>query len=323
MLVAIDPDVLVASVHEDYMCEAALLGIVQNLGEHRFAVDNAEIEAEYYEFFGSYCNSKVGHPAITILECLINNSLSVGVPIPNHRSPSLETEIMARKCTTQVEPELLGMVENAKDTGLKLLLVGDCSARKPVRHRGLCDPAIKHQIWKALPWLDVAFASETPVPSPFSEQPEHEVQTRIFELLVPQSLQEITPMLRCVPKPSLIPDQIDVYGYVSEKDVLTIVVGECKLQKEGNENKLMPTKYVGQLRREVEAARQYETRPDRKGKSREIRVRGLLISNSYGLEEDALELLKEYQLEYWRASLPTHWSSKLVWNIQRLECLCS
>ncbi|MGQ9877254.1 MAG: hypothetical protein ACUVSL_18625, partial [Chloroflexus sp.] len=137
-------------------------------------------------------------------------------------------------------------------------------------------------------------------------------------------LQDHDPLLRCITPPAkgkIGNEQIDVYGYRDKDDEMTVVIGECKLRREGNESKWISVEEVQQLRRKVIAARNYEEkRNPKKYRSYE----GILISNAEGIEDQAREFIKSeesFSIRILRLTIKKGWERCEELTIVRGEWL--
>lgn len=324
MILAIDPDVFYASRCDGGLkCKVTLLDLLDRHEQWRLAVDGDEIEREYLDYLQSHLEEK-DDLAINILEPVLQGNQERRIPVPNARTKYDEEILVRRHCTTKVEPELLGMVSNAKGLGLVLLLTGDVADCPALRHRGLNDAHTRHTLKTHWPWLDVRFASEPLIISaPFMDAPPANALDRIFELLVPQALQNYYPALRCVQTPSAVRAQIDVYGYMEERGTQVVLVGESKYRREGNEGKNISRGEVDQLLSKITAASNYEKRTADTSVDLQpqIQIMGVIVSNAQGIDDDARELARQNGVKVFRAYVPKRRSGRVDWSIYRLECI--
>jgi hypothetical protein len=322
MILAIDPDVFYASrCDAGLKCKITLLDLLDRHGHWRLAVDDDEIEREYLDYLQSHLEEK-DDPAISILEPVLQGNQERRIPVPNARTAYDEEKLVGLGCTTKVEPELLGMVSNARGLGMKLLLAGDLAACPGLRHRGLNTASIRHKLKNHWPWLDVRFASEPLIISaPFTDTPPAEALDRIFELLVPQALQNYFPTLRCFPTPGEVGVQIDAYGYMEERGTRVVLVGESKHRREGNEGNNISRREVGQLLSKITAASNYEKHAVDKSVALRLQIMGVIVSNAQGIDDDARDLACENGIKVIRACVPKRRSRRVDWSIYRLECI--
>jgi hypothetical protein len=318
MILAVDPDVIYAS-DVDRICRDSLWGLYEKQKQLRFAVDSGEIQKEYLDYYKSHLGEKE-NPAIIILDQIIQGNKEAYIKISSDCSEYLQNLITQQGCTTKVEPELLGMAENER--GLVLYLVGDRSLHpQKTRHRGLHDPRVKREIGKFLTRLDVRFACDTKIcTTMIDEAPEHKAQSRIFELLAKEYIQEHDQALRCTKCPGEIREQIDVYASKKVNDTLSVIVGECKLWQEGNEDKKISVFDMRQLERKVLAVEKYYFEKIEQQGCIKLEVEGRIISNAIALDDDAFEVMKSStaSLAFWRADLPRGWSRKADWHIKNI-----
>jgi hypothetical protein len=351
MIVAIDPDVFTAA-ESDLNSTLSLIGLSQKCSEMRFAVDGDEIEREYLRLFFRYykevTNTEDDNESLKailkLLRIILDDTDEYREVIANHRERWLDQLIAKHGCTTKVEPELLGICQNAKGMGLVLLLVGNKASRLGLRNRGLRNAKVRWKFRSSMHWLDVRFTDDTDiVPAPVKEVPEKDLQDRLFELQSGFHLQTQEPQLRCIPTPPGMGEQIDIYARKEYREaghpVLETLVGECKLRKEGNEeNKPIASGEVTQTFRKVYAAARYEHRRLSRSLARPIvRMRGALITNVFefeGEKEDFVlcainhlnanwpmsvhNLCSSIEIDFMEASLPRGWTNRADWEINHL-----
>lgn len=315
---AIDPEVFSAAFF-DNRCEWSLAKLLAELNLHRFYRDEESvIEREYRQLFVKYFHDHEEHSAILLLQHMLSDD---GYPEDTVSSDhkSLKKILKEKGCVEPVEPELIGMISNSKDIGLILILIGKRIGK--TRSRGLYRDEVFRTIGKKIPWLEVCWAGDSSIRVPqtqFQDSEHSHQKSHEFELKAALWLQDSRPELRCVTPPSkgdIDGEQIDVYGRQYIEDEVTIVVGECKLRREGNEDKSITRKEIQQLRRKVLAAKKYE---EGRQKGSEIRLEGLLITNATGLEEEALDLLKEetlFKLQILKVVLTRRWETRQDWRI--------
>lgn len=317
----IDPEVFSAALSNE-SCELSLRKFFSEFILHQFYCDQEGIiEREYRRLFNEYVHDYIDaeHPPILLLQYLLSEDGYHESTVSNNHS-SLAKILQENKCTTPVEPELIGMILNSKDIGLILVLIGEQIGN--TRPRGLYQDEIRRVIGKKIPWLEVCWAGNSSIHIPqtqFQDSEHSHQKSHEFELKVALWLQDNDSSLKCVTPPSkgdVGGEQIDVYGYRCVADEITVVVGECKLRREGNESKSITRAEIQQLRRKVLAAKEYEKR---RGKDNNIRFAGLLITNATGLEEDACALLEEdtcSELRVLKVTLTRKWETKQDWRIR-------
>jgi len=234
-----------------------------------------------------------------------------------------------------VEPELIGVMANARSRGLILWLVSRDNL-SGTRSRRLNDPEFARMVDKKIPWIEIEWAGETTVEIPHRSPPysassgsrdQFEAIRRAkeseFEPKVALWLQDRDSDLRCITPPptgDLGGEEIDLYGYRNSSAETIVVVGECKLRREGNEAKAVDSEEVKQLVRKLVAARDYESRRRRKsgGTSKPLRYEGLLMSNAHNVDESAHQLLEDncdFSLRVLEMTLSKNWDSDQHWRI--------
>ena len=321
MLIAIDPDVFVASLR-DVSCEQMLFQIYNHLELLRVALDDShKIVAEYYDFLEKHEDRFEKHVAVQLLQIILLGDESITLPLPTRLLPSVQKVVTRYKCTTPLEPQLIGMAANAKHLRLRLLLAGMGFSR--LRHRGLNNPQVRRALKKEIPWLEVNFASERKeIFAPSSIM--HE-KARTFECLVAIKLQTLHPNLRCIETPEGVKallkkqEDVDLYGYEQNCNTLVVWVGECKLRREGNErDKPITSAEIAQLRLRMQKASQYESsRTDLAGQT--VQIKGLIISNAEKFFDDlARQEAQKIGAEFWHAKLSSGWTTDHHWYIRQL-----
>jgi len=224
-------------------------------------------------------------------------------------------------CSQPVEPELLGMAANARDVGLILAMVGYDADY--LRKRGLHKETTRWEVRKEIPWLDIHWFGRSRIEIPESDysdnnQPVIRAKQDAFEAKVALWLQDNDPCLRCVTPPpggKVGTEQIDVYGYRHADDGITVVIGECKLRREGNETKSISVEEIQQLRRKVIAAMEYERS---KRSSKGLTFEGILISNAQDVEEQAQQLIiseTTFKIRVLCVTIQKGWESSDDWRI--------
>jgi hypothetical protein len=258
--------------------------------------------------------------------------------IPNDRESWLEDVIATLNCTTKVEPEMIGMVQNARGKGLTLLLPGNPGAQVKVRHRGLRDKHVRHELSGHLRGLKVRFAEETVTIPPTRKLPLPAERDRHVETKIGFYLQSEIQELRCVPTPDGLGEEVDIYGRKERKDRLNVYVGENKLRKEGNEaRKPLERGEIKQLLRKMRAAIQHEKRGMKdQGDPIPIAMTGMITINTPDFEDtnddELLRGLERYLAIEWledlqegtisirllvvHVLLPRNWSTRADFSVQ-------
>lgn len=230
-------------------------------------------------------------------------------------------------CAAPVEPELLGMLANARNLGLVLVIVGrDTEQTRP---RVLNDKEKLWSIGRMIPWLDVFLAGEARIQIPKSSHRDDNIiqaKAKEFELKMALWLQDHDQSLRCRTPPhrGQCGEQIDIYGYKDEGT--TVIVGECKLRREGNEAKSIERTEIQQLRRKVIAARSYEEkrRPGNSGNQVVRQFQGIFVSNANKLDEGARQLIdseQAFNIQVLTITLQSGWETKQEWAILQQKSL--
>lgn len=351
MIVAIDPDVFIAA-ESDLNSRLSLIGLSRKCSVMRFAVDGDEIEREYlvqmvkWQKKAARAERDDGslQTILDLLQILVSGTDEYREIIGNQREQWLENLIDIHGCTTKVEPELLGICQNARGMGLVLLLVGNEASRLGLRNRGLRDAKTRWQFYSSMNCLDVRFTDDTDVVSaPLRGIPEKHVLDRLFELQSGCFLQTQDPQLRWIKTPPGMGEQIDVYARkeyrIACESVLEVLVGECKLRREGNEdNKPISSGEIEQTFQKMYAAARYEHRRLSVSKQDQVlRIRGALISNVFDFEgekEDTVLCIKNHldrnwprkvydlsiyiELVFMQAQLPSGWMDRSDWEIEKL-----
>ncbi|MCB9139698.1 MAG: hypothetical protein H6642_15255 [Caldilineaceae bacterium] len=316
MRLIIDPDVFVESFGCD-SCSAALNELNMHFETHCFYWDDEEIlEAEYRRIFNDHYGEQEEHPAILLLQYLLEDSSQSQenmLPIDN----MYRTKITSMPHSEAVEPEMLGMLFLAQDLGLQLMLIGHHSGLK-ARYRVLHSEQDFRLISKDIPWLDVLWAAQSQLLIPNSTSQsinDHHPKTKEFELQTALWLQTQYPDLKCIipPPKGSIGEQIDVYGYRNMPNGEVALVGECKLRGPGNENlKPIEAGEIQQLRRKLIAAQLYEE--TRSGQIPD----GIFVTNAAQIDEPALELLMQeeiFRIIVINMKLQKKWETKQDWRI--------
>lgn len=328
---AIDPDVFIAAF-DHFNCSAALILIGGQVAAHRFIRDReAVLEKEYRQIFSARLSvDTYEHPAIRLLQHILSED-------GNEEDKLLSTAALVSRCqqlgcTQPVEPVLLGMMVNGRRLGLVLMMVG--TNLPGIRTRGIHDAQIRWEVRKEIPWLNVIPAINTQVELSQldyedNNPPHIKAKQDAFEAKAALYLQDQNPDLRCItppPQGKMGGEQVDVYGYRTTESGTTVVVGECKLRREGNEEKLINSTELQQLYRKVIAARDYETN-NRRRKSieqAELSFEGIFITNADGVDENAEALLRsgmDFRVRVMRVLLSRNWEATDKWGIVKSEWL--
>lgn len=331
MNLAIDPDVFIAAF-DQFNCLGALTKIATEAAAHRFMRDQeAVLEREYRSIFSNrFCEETSEHPAIRLLQQILFED-------GNSEDEMSSTDPLVERfrelgCTEPVEPVLLGMMANGCKIGLVLMMVG--SPMPGIRARGIHDVRVRWQVRKKLPWLDIIPAANTQITLPRldykDDNPPHiKAKEDAFESKAAIWLQDQDSQFRCATSPTarrIGGEQIDVYGYRATEDGTTVIIGECKLRRHGNETKLIESGELQQLRRKVIAAQRYETTNSRKKHSQQenLSFEAILITNADGLDDTAKELAlneSDFSIRVMRVTLPSDWETSDKWGIIKGEWL--
>lgn len=177
------------------------------------------------------------------------------------------------------------------------------------------------------PWLEVAWAGKSTIDIPLAKFMDDDVSKQKSKEFEPKSslwLQDSDSDLKCITPPTkneIGGEQIDVYGYRSTGGKKVVVVGECKLRREGNETvKPIEHSEIQQLRRKLIAARTYEASKRRKSSDGGISLQfeGLLISNATDLDDSAKDLIdseNDFGIRFLSVKLPKGWEAEEEWRI--------
>lgn len=313
MNVVIDPDVITASL-KDPKTQFVLYEIANS----RFYRDqDGLLQEEYRRLFANLFRIDLSeHPAILILQHLLKEDNDRTISSSHH----LVEAFKQLGCTEPVEPTLLGMMANGRSEGLVLVLAGPNITG--LRHRELYNPATRWKIAREIYWLEMIFTSESEISLhriDYDDSGEHicSVKSPAFEAKAALYLQDLDASIRCItPPPShVIGEEIDVYGYRLTDKQTTVIVGECKLRREGNESKGVSECEIKQLRRKLIAAQQYEN--DRRNKE-PLSFEGVLITNALNIGDRArrlIQLERHFSIKILRVSLSRHWETRPDWSI--------
>lgn len=321
----IDPDVFSESFY-DSRCQVSLLQISTDITLHQFYRDaDTVLEKEYRSIFNERYRDYAEHPAIGLLKQILfedgdPETIISGQCMVHHRDRLAELG-----CTTPVEPEMIGMLTHARELGLVFVLVGMNTSR--TRPRGFHSAEIFRCVGKMFPWLEVAWAGRPRIDIPLAKYRDDDVSNEKSKEFEPKSslwLQDFDTDLRCITPPTkkeMGGEQIDVYGYREKSEKKVVVVGECKLRREGNEaTKPIECSEVQQLRRKLIAARKYEAsrRCKNFADGTPCQFEGLLISNATDLDDSAKELIdseNDFRIRFLSVKLPKGWETEEEWRI--------
>jgi hypothetical protein len=316
---AVDPDVFLTSFR-DIPCMAAINKISRDFPFHRFFRDKEGVlEREYRQIFNEKFKTNQEHPTAVLLQRILFEDGNIEDTISSIHS--IRNKLERFGCSQPVEPELLGMAANARDVGLILAMVGYDADY--LRKRGLHKETTRWEVRKEIPWLDIHWFGRSRIEIPESDysdnnQPVIRAKQDAFEAKVALWLQDNDPCLRCVTPPpggKVGTEQIDVYGYRHADDGITVVIGECKLRREGNETKSISVEEIQQLRRKVIAAMEYERS---KRSSKGLTFEGILISNAQDVEEQAQQLIiseTTFKIRVLCVTIQKGWESSDDWRI--------
>lgn len=323
-----------AASETEFKCQWILNEVWQQAGQYtaKFAVDSGVIEWEYLKWY-KYWLEKHPDDAITYLLKQILEDSDYRFVLSATLDPEQSQLLNELRCIEPVEPELLGMIANAKrklslsdgKDFIRLLLVGPGVAHREVRSRQVNDAAIRNRLKDQWPWLDVRFAIDVQIhPSIFELENKHR-KDKEFELKVAFFLQGQRPHLRCQDSP--IPKKLDgkdigdfdVFGYEdNDPKLLVVLVGECKLRQEGKEGKRLVTREeILKLDTRASIAKKHETILS-KAKGRTIQVEVIFVSNAIGFEENAKKLAQDLDIRYLKANLTKNWERDDHWKIKSL-----
>ncbi len=336
-----DPDVFQASFQDD-TCRAVLSKIGEEFNAHKFFFDFEEtLDSKYREIFNSYYYDNFDHPAIVLLQRILSETVTNEDVTISGKCTDYWDWIQELGCATPVEPTLIGMLSCARDKDITLLLTGIDKATGA--KRGLHKIETVRQVGNKFPWLNILFISQTELTVPLVKyrdetylsntvggisigQPINALQfkSKEFEPRAALLLQQLIPGLTCIAPPQrsklVKEEQIDVYGYISgSHGINTVVIGECKLRREGNEDKAVEYGEIKQLLRKIEGARCYESTGRRKPvEGGPCDFVGILISNCTDIDEAARVLaasVQNVQLRFLTLTLSTRWESRLEWSV--------
>lgn len=312
MNVVIDPDVITASL-KDPKTQFVLYEIANS---HFYRDQDGLLQEEYRRLFANLFRIDLSeHPAILILQRLLKEDNDRTISSSHH----LVEAFKQLGCTEPVEPTLLGMMANGQYEGLVLVLAGPNITG--LRHRELYNPATRWKIARKMYWLEIVFTGETEISLYRIDYDDREhiysVKSPAFEAKAALYLQDLDSSIRCItPPPShVIGEEIDVYGYRLTDTQTTVIVGECKLRREGNESKRVSEDEIKQLRRKLIAARQYENYREHK---KPLSFEGVLITNAINISDDAMSLIqleRHLPIKILQVSLSCHWETRHNWSI--------
>lgn len=322
MNIIIDPNVFRASFHDEN-CKLGVIAISREIKFFRFFRDKQGVlEREYRQIYNQQYKNDSEHLSISLLKYILFEDGEVGEIVSN--LCDLQEKFKQIGCSSPVELELLGMLRNGRDIGLVLGMVGyDAEYISP---RGLHKEEIRWKIRKLIPWLHIKWFGKSKI-----EMPESDYSTKSDPLIAAKSdafesksalyLQSLEDTIRCIVPPNkgdISGEQVDVYGYRLAADgTTTVIIGECKLRRCGNEGKLVEAEEVQQLREKVIAAQKYEAKRN-KIQHTISSFEGILITNAEGLEETARELVQsedKFRIRILLVTLSKDWEKSNEWRI--------
>lgn len=312
MNVVIDPDVITASL-KDLKTQLVLSKI---LNSHFYRDQDGLLQEEYRKLFVNLFNVDLSeHASTLILQRLLMEDNDRTISSSHH----LVEAFKLLGCTEPVEPTLLGMMANGQYEGLVLVLAGPNITG--LRRRELYNPETRWKIAREIDWLDMIFTSETEIIFHRIDYDDDggyicSVKSPAFEAKAALYLQDLDLSMRCITPPNhVIGEEIDVYGYRSTDTQTTVIVGECKLRREGNESKCVIEDEIKQLRRKLIAARQYENNREHK---KPLSFEGVLITNAINISDGArslIQLERHLPIKILQVSLSRHWETRHNWSI--------
>lgn len=322
MNIAIDPDVFRASFH-NFDCQVGINKIACEFSYHRFFCDDKGVfEQEHRQTFDENWEKNPEHLSVILLQRILFEDGNLSVLLSS--LCAMREQFLSLGCSHPVELELLGMQANGRGVGLVLGMVGyDTEHTRP---RGLHKQEIRWKIRNLMPWLDVIWVGNPKIEiteSDYSKNNEPLIRAKsdAFEAKAALYLQSQEDDLRCTIPPTKSDtggEQIDVYGYRTANDgKTTVVIGECKLHRHGNESKLVEVREIQQLRRKVIAAPDYETKKN-KGRTPAHAFEGVLITNAIGLDESAMRFVQsetEFRIRVLIVTLSSDWETSDEWRI--------
>lgn len=318
MNIVIDPDVFQASFH-DFKCQVGINEIACEFFCHRFFRDaQGVLENEYRQIFDKQHKQHLEHPSIVLLQRILSEDGNTDNLLSS--LCSMRKQFLDLGCSQPVEPELLGMLANARNVGLVLGLIGyDAENTRP---RGLHKNDVYHQIRNVIPWLDVLWIGKPKIEIPKSDHSEYaerliRAKSDAFETKAALYLQSQDSSLKCCTPPKkgdVGGEQIDVYGYRTiDENTKIVVIGECKLRRRGNERKSVSGEEIQQLRRKVIAVREAE-----RNRGRNYTFEGILITNANDLDELAIPLIRserDFRIRVLHVTLSSDWETSDEWGI--------
>lgn len=329
MIIAIDTDLFKAA-EINRRCAEVLEEIANNVVDNYYiALDEAELEREYIEFYLEtikYPNAKE-HPAIRILDQIFNGQREVvSITISSHSPSHVQKKIDEHKCIP-VEPQLIGIGANSQKVGgdLTILLPGPDVTAAELRQRSLYTPAILREFKNLIAPVKIVYATDLvqvviPFPDKKQEESPSHIHSHKFELLATLEIQKkyncLNVHLQTPHQVHKKAGQVDVYVYERKANPRRIWIGECKLSDEGNEYPIRHGE-IAKLRHKLKAVEEFEkTNPDCVGPPEVI---GFMISNAKNMDDDAWQVAKEDGISFLRARLPKRWAHKEEWLISKLE----
>lgn len=324
MLLAIDPDVFVASL--SYIeCEQVLNWVADHLYEYEFVLDREQVlEEEYLEFFAEHLERDI--VAVQILQQLglfdPQSPRTTNQPkikrLPSKCPDQIQSLLNLRACKSPIEQRLICMSTHAPKRGLTLLLTNpqDNYPRK------LHELKFKEEICKVIPKLTVVYASDSEVAYPSLATRTKDDTDRLFEKMAEYVIREHYDCPHCYPHtPASVDEEageVDIYGYEREEEashITRIWVGECKLRRL-SEEKLITTSEVRQLVNKCRSIKAYEE----KMRGGAVEIHSFMISNAKDMEADAWqEAAKHKNLRFLSTRLINNWQNRSDWRIIEVE----
>lgn len=327
MLLAIDPDVFVASL--SYVeCEQVLDWLANHLYEYEFALDHDNVLDEMYlDFLVQHMDKDtVGILILKHLD-LYSANPQAGTAKITRLSSNCTDDIDSllklrglRKRTSQIERLLICMGLDAPKRGLTVVLTHP----QDEYPRKLHQQDFKEEIGKAIPKLRIVYASDykTKAIYPSLETQSKDDTDRLFEKMAEYVIREHYDCPHCYPHTPARVDkeagEVDIYGYEREEEasgVMRIWVGECKLRRL-SEDKLITTSEVRQLAQKWRSIKAYEE----KKRGRPVEIHNFMISNAKNMEADAWkEAAKLENFRFLSTRLISNWQNRSDWRIIEVD----
>ncbi len=314
MNLVIDPQVFLTADSRDD-CKGALIDLEKNKAFLLFVLDRNILKKAYIDFLEkNYKNRKLA-VALTLIRYILSCPRKLIVE-PCSLSPKAQ-KIVKAKCSSTIEKHLLCLATEMAKTkvsmGLILLLTGPPNSGTRCLHQ----TSIKTDLQNEISGLEVGYASDGKSILRFYKDPANITNERqhvnIFELQariwVNNHYQcQIISTLRKVNN-----EEIDVYCYQDTKTPKRLAcVGECKLRFE-DEDKPIEVSAIKQLTRKIQAVKNYEqARNDVSGGPE---FKGLIISNTRNMTDDAWILAKKLGVMFLRVNMPKGWKDNPAWSL--------